>query len=174
MAVPVLAIVGFSNSGKTTLMEKLIQALSAHGLHVCSIKHSHHQPEMDTPGKDSFRHKQAGATGSLLVGPDQLMLVQDALPNKTPQALADTFFPDADLVLVEGYASMPCAKIEVVRGERSMDLRCPTDELLAVATDIKGLDVPVPTLDLNDTQAIAQFILDWLSSYRHPREGGNP
>ncbi len=162
--VPVLAIVGFSNSGKTTLMEKLIAALTSEGLHVCSIKHSHHQPEMDTSGKDSFRHKQAGAAGSLLVGPEQLMLVQDVQPHATPQTLAGTFFPDADLVLAEGYASMPCAKIEVVRGARSSDLRCPIDELLAVATDIQGLDVVVPILDLNDTQEIAQFILEWLQS----------
>jgi len=173
MSVPVLAIVGYSNSGKTTLMEKLIEALSAHGLHVCSIKHSHHQPEMDRQGKDSWRHKQAGAKGSLLVGPEQLMLVQD-VPNlnigQTPQALADTFFPDADLVLVEGYASIPGAKIEVMRAARSRTLRCAADDLIAVVSDIVDLDVAVPLLDLNDAQAVAEHILHWMKT---PAEGAD-
>lgn len=69
MNTPVLSIVGRSNSGKTTLLEKIIIALTAQGMRIATIKHSHHQPEMDQPGKDSWRHKQAGASASLLVGP---------------------------------------------------------------------------------------------------------
>ena len=76
--------------------------------------------------------------------------------------MADAYFPHADLVLVEGYASMPCAKIEVVREARSAEMRCEPSELLAVATDIQELKVNIPKLDLNDTQQIATFILDWL------------
>ncbi len=162
MSVPVLAIVGFSNSGKTTLMEKLISALSAEGLDVCTIKHSHHQPEMDTPGKDSWRHKHAGAKGSLLVGPEQLLMVADIQKLLTPQEMADAYFPHADLVLVEGYASMPCAKIEVVREGRSADMRCEPSELIAVVTDMQDLSVNIPKLDLNDTRQIVTFIQDWL------------
>ena len=162
MSVPVLAIVGFSNSGKTTLMEKLITALSAEGLDVCTMKHSHHQPEMDTPGKDSWRHKHAGAKGSLLVGLEQLLMVADIQKPLTPQEMADAYFPHADLVLVEGYASMPCAKIEVVREARSVDMRCKPSELIAVVTDIQDLNVNIPKLDLNNTQQVATFILDWL------------
>ncbi len=160
--VPILAIVGFSNSGKTTLMEKLITALSAEGLDVCTMKHSHHQPEMDTPGKDSWRHKHAGAKGSLLVGPEQLLMVADIQKPLTPQEMADAYFPHVDLVLVEGYASMPCAKIEVVREARSTDMRCEPSELIAVVTDIQDLGVNIPKLDLNDTQQVTTFILDWL------------
>ena len=160
--IPVLAIVGFSNSGKTTLMEKLIAALSAEGLDVCTIKHSHHQPEMDTPGKDSWRHKHAGAKGSLLVGPEQLLMVADIQKPLTPQEMADAYFPHADLVLVEGYASMPCAKIEVVREARSADMRCEPSELIAVVTDMQDLSVNIPKLDLDDTQQVTTFILDWL------------
>ncbi len=162
MSVPVLAIVGFSNSGKTTLMEKLIVALSAEGLDVCTMKHSHHQPEMDTPGKDSWRHKHAGAKGSLLVGPEQLLMVADIQKPLTPQEMADAYFPHADLVLVEGYASMPCAKIEVVREARSAEMRCESSELIAVVTDMQDLNVKIPKLDLNDTQQIVTFIRDWL------------
>ncbi len=160
--IPVLAIVGYSNSGKTTLMEKLIAALSAEGLDVCTVKHSHHQPEMDTPGKDSWRHKYAGAKSSLLVGPEQLLMVADIQKPLTPQEMADAYFPHADLVLVEGYASMPCAKIEVVREARSADMRCEPSELLAVVTDIQGLKLDIPVLDINQLEFIIDFILHWV------------
>jgi len=159
---PLLAIVGYSNSGKTTLMVQLIAILSAKGLRIATIKHSHHQPEMDAPGKDSWRHKQAGSVASMLVGPERMLMVADIKAPVSPQDLAAAFFSDADLVLVEGYASMPCPKIEVVRAARRSDLRCDISDLLAVATDINGLDVNVPVLDLNDGEAIAAFVLDWV------------
>jgi len=159
---PVLAIVGRSNSGKTTLMEKLVSGLTAKGLRIATIKHSHHQPEMDTPGKDSWRHKQAGASTSLLVGPEQMLMVSDVDETLNPQLLTTRLFADYDLVLVEGYASVPGPKIEVLRVERSSTLRCAESELIAVATDISDLKVSVPLLDMNDTQSLIDFILQWL------------
>lgn len=170
MSPPVLAIVGRSGSGKTTLLEKLLAVLVAQGLHVSTIKHSHHQPELDTPGKDSWRHKQAGAQGTLLIGPQQMMLVRDAEDESSPQALARTYFSDADLVLVEGFAAMPGAKIEVVRAARSQSLCCAETELLAVATDIRDLRVSVPRLDLNDAEAIATYIRQWIREGWHGQE----
>jgi len=162
MSVPVLAIVGFSNSGKTTLIEKLISMLSAQGLRVCSIKHSHHQVELDRQGKDSWRHKHAGAQGTILLGPEQMMLVQDVQQALTPQKIADMYFPDADLVLVEGFASMPCDKIEVVRAARSTQLCCQPDSLLAVVTDVPELPVQLPNFALNDVTALTQWLCDWI------------
>ena len=162
MTVPVLAIVGYSNSGKTTLVEKLVAALSQQGLSIATIKHSHHQPEMDTPGKDSWRHKQAGARASLLVGPEQMLMVRDLDVQPTPRQLADVYFSDYDLVLVEGYVSMLCPKIEVVRTARAVDLRCDEEDLLAVVTDVLSLDVAVPKLDLNDVPCVVNFILTWM------------
>jgi len=167
MSVPVLAIVGYSNSGKTTLVEKLIAALSQQGLRIATIKHSHHQPEMDTPGKDSWRHKQAGASASLLVGPEKMLMVSDLDVQPTPTQLANAYFSDYDLVLVEGYASMPCPKIEVVRAARSVDLRCDEEGLLAVVTDVSGLDVAVPKLNLNDVPSVVDFILIWMKGEAH-------
>jgi len=164
MSTPVLSIVGYSNSGKTTLMEKLVAGFAALGMRIATIKHSHHQPEMDTPGKDSWRHKQAGAATSVLVGPERMLMVSNVDEALNPQMLASRLFADYDLVLVEGYASVPGPKIEVVRAERSQTLRCPTDELIAVASDIAGLDVTVPLLDLNDTQAIMNHILRWMKA----------
>ncbi|MDQ6956445.1 MAG: molybdopterin-guanine dinucleotide biosynthesis protein B [Mariprofundaceae bacterium] len=166
MTVPVLAIVGFSNSGKTTLMEKLIVELASRGLRVASIKHSHHQPEMDTPGKDSWRHKQAGAQASMLVGPEKMLMVVDIDSQPTPRQLADCYFSDYDLVLVEGYASMACRKVEVVRGGHSTDLRCDEQDLLAVVTDMEELSIAVPKLKLNDVISVADFIVNWAQGER--------
>jgi len=163
MTTPVLSLVGYSNSGKTTLMEKMVSGLTAKGLRIATIKHSHHQPEMDTPGKDSWRHKQAGASTSLLVGPEKMLMVSDVDESLNPQLLTERLFADYDLVLVEGYASVPGPKIEVLRCERSQTLRCTSVELIAVATDMVDLDVAVPLLDLNDTAAIIDFILQWKS-----------
>ncbi len=143
-------------------MEKLVSGLTAKGLCIATIKHSHHQPEMDTPGKDSWRHKQAGASTSLLVGPEKILMVSDVDETLNPQLLAARLFTDYDLVLVEGYASVPGPKIEVLRAERSNILRCDESELIAVATDISDLKVSVPLLDMNDTQSLIDFILQWL------------
>ncbi|MDQ6955398.1 MAG: molybdopterin-guanine dinucleotide biosynthesis protein B [Mariprofundaceae bacterium] len=162
MSTPILSLVGSSNSGKTTLMEKLVSGLTAKGLRIATIKHSHHQPEMDTPGKDSWRHKQAGASTSLLVGPKKMLMVSDVDETLNPQLLTARLFGDYDLVLVEGYASVPGAKIEVLRAKRSNTLRCKESELIAVATDIADLKVSVPLLDMNDTQSLINFILQWL------------
>lgn len=166
MSVALLSIVGYSNSGKTTLMEKLVASFTAQGLRIATIKHSHHQPEMDTPGKDSWRHKQAGAEASLLVGPERMLMVSDVHEALNPQLLASRLFADYDLVLVEGYASVAGPKIEVVRAERSQELRCNEDELIAVASDIADLDVSVPLLDLNDAQAIMNHIQQWMKRGR--------
>ena len=166
MSPPILSIVGYSNSGKTTLMEKLVAGLTAQGLRIATIKHSHHQPDMDTPGKDSWRHKQAGASASLLVGPEKMLMVRDIRETLTPQQLADRLFTEDDLVLVEGYASMPGAKIEVVRAARSQEVRCKEDELLAVVTDIPGFKASTPVLDLNQPETVMGFILSWMQKHQ--------
>jgi len=162
MTVPVLSIVGSSNAGKTTLVEKLIARLSAQGLRIATIKHSHHQPELDTPGKDSWRHKQAGAAASFLIGPQQMMMVADIQEQLNPNLLARRYCGDFDLVLVEGYSSLPGAKIEVLRAARSKTLRCDPHDLIAVVTDVNPLHLAVPRFGLDDDQAVATLILAWL------------
>jgi len=164
--VAVLSIVGRSNSGKTTLLEKLIAEMTHQGLRVATIKHSHHQPDMDTPGKDSWRHKQAGAAATLLVGPERMLMVKDVDEALNPQILAERYFSDFDLLLVEGYAGMDGAKIEVVRSERSQALRHPDDEgLIAVVTDVSGLNTILPTFELDDVLALSAFIQHWMQAH---------
>jgi len=160
--VPVLSIVGRSNSGKTTLLEKLIAALMHQGLRVGTIKHSHHQPEMDTPGKDSWRHKRAGAAASLLVGPERMLMVQDVEEDLNPHVLAERYFADFDLLLVEGYASLRGDKIEVMRASRSTQLRCRPDQLLAVVTDIPSVRPGLPQFELDDIEGLSEFVLQWM------------
>ena len=159
MTVPVIAIVGCANAGKTTLIEQLVGMLTQHGLRVGTIKHSHHQPELDKPGKDSWRHKQAGAAASLLVGPEQLQLIQDLHEAMTPRQLAERYFPDVDLVLVEGYSSMPGDKIEVVRAGCSTQLRCRPEHLLAVVTDLPQRHAALPQFALDDVDALSAWIM---------------
>jgi len=162
MSVPILSIVGYSNAGKTTVLEKLVEKLSAQGLSIATIKHSHHQPELDTPGKDSWRHKHAGAGASFLVGPEQMMMVADIEQELNPTLLAAQYCSGFDLVLVEGYASLPGEKIEVLRAARSDTLRCDPTELLAVVTDIPDLQSGLKQIDLDDISGLADFVLNWI------------
>ncbi len=159
-----LHIVGCANSGKTTLIERLLPELRAHGLKVATIKHAHHRLDLDIPGKDSWRHRQAGAMATLLVGPAQMQLICDAPAHAGTAELAARFLDDADLVLVEGYSGMTGmkgAKIEVRRKEAEGRPRA-QDGLIAMATDDAALQAGVPQLDLNDARAIAGFIVRWM------------
>ena len=157
----VISIVGHSGSGKTTLVEKLIRELSQRGVRVATIKHAHHKVELDTPGKDSYRYKEAGAVMSMLLTRDALQLVADATENREPAQLAARFLGEADLVLAEGFSHSPGKKIEVLRQECGKPPRCaPEDELVAMVTDMDEIYPQLPHFGLEDIRAIAQFILD--------------
>ena len=163
MSVPILSIVGYSNAGKTTLMEKLVSHLTEQGLSIATIKHSHHQPELDEVGKDSWRHKQAGAETSFLIGPEQMLMVADIRQELNPQTLVEQFCTGFDLVLVEGYASLPGAKIEVLRAARSKSLRCDPAGLLAVVTDVTDLQSELPQIEIDDIETATTLIRNWMS-----------
>jgi molybdopterin-guanine dinucleotide biosynthesis protein B len=157
-----LGIAGYSGSGKTTLIEKLLPLLNAARLKVSVIKQSHHDIEVDTPGKDSWRHRQAGAFETLLTSPHRWMLVGELRGEPEP-SLDDHLarLTACDLVLVEGYKHAAMPKLEVWRAANAKPWLYPDDaEFIAVAADQK----PAGTLcylDLNDSEAIAAFILEW-------------
>ncbi len=156
----VFTVVGHSGSGKTTLVEKLLPELSARGLRVATIKHAHHRVVLDTPGKDSFRYKQAGAVMSMLVTSNELQLVADAVDRRDPEQLAQRFLGEADLVLAEGFSHSPGAKIEVLRRENGKPPRCAVEEgLIAIVTDMDEVYPQLPHFGLEDIAAIAEFIL---------------
>ena len=157
----VLGLAGWSGSGKTTLLEALLPQLRAAGLRVAVIKHSHHAIEFDTPGKDSYRHRAAGAAQVMLLGEHGLAVYEDlAAPPDLSAQLAR--LQPADLVLLEGQKWLPVPKIEVYRAALGKPLLQPDDpNIIAVASDTEPT-LPVPCLPLNHTHAIADFVLRWL------------
>ena len=155
----VYGVIGWKNSGKTGLMERLVAEITGRGFSVSTIKHVHHAVDLDQPGKDSFRHRAAGAREVVLASAERFaMMVEHRGPEPELSAVLSRLAP-VDLVLVEGYKRDAHAKVEVWRAETGQALIQPGDPLVrAVATDA-ALTLPVPVLDLNDTKAVADFIL---------------
>jgi molybdopterin-guanine dinucleotide biosynthesis adapter protein len=157
----VFIFVGHSGSGKTTLIEKLLRELSGRGLRVATIKHAHHKVVLDTPGKDSWRYKQAGAVMSMLVTSNELQLVADAVDRREPEQLAQRFLGEADLVLAEGFSHAAGMKIEVLRRGCSTAPRCVIEDgLIAMVTDVEGIYPELPHFPLDDINGIVRFMLD--------------
>ncbi len=157
---PIVSLTGYSGSGKTTFMVKLISALVHLGLKVATIKHDVHGFEMDKPGKDSWRHKQAGATASVISSPTKIGLVMDADHDHDPSELA-RLFPEVDIVLTEGYKSGPYPKVEIFRPEATENKTplCQDDpNLVAVVTDA-DLSMEVPRYSLSDAEGVAQLLM---------------
>ena len=158
---PVFIFVGHSGSGKTTLIEKLLREFSGKGLRVATIKHAHHKVVLDTPGKDSWRYKQAGAALSMLVTSNELQLVADAVDRREPAQLAQRFLGEADLVLAEGFSQASGVKIEVLRRECSTVPRCAVEDgLIAMVTDVDEAHPQLPHFALDDIGSIVKFILE--------------
>jgi molybdopterin-guanine dinucleotide biosynthesis protein B len=163
-----ISIVGLSGSGKTTLVEKIITELSQKGLRVGTIKHSCHPHPLDVKGKDSWRHKQAGAERTLFVGPECIQLVSDVEAKETPIELAEKFLANMDVAIVEGFLHSDTEKIEVVRGERSEMPAAKVEEgLVAIATDLTETltekTTGVPCFELNDYIGVSVFIVKHLA-----------
>ncbi len=150
-----LGIVGWSGTGKTTLLAALIPVLRARGLTVSSIKHAHHDLPLDRPGKDSFRHAEAGAEEVILAAGGGFALFSRRQPDLA--ALLSRLNP-VDLVLVEGFKNDPIPKIEVYRPSLGKPPLWPDMQVLAVASDARLPDCPVPVLPLDAVAAIADFI----------------
>lgn len=155
-------ISGWSGSGKTTLIEKLIPLLRERGLRVSLIKHTHHGFDIDRPGKDSFRFREAGASEVLLAGASRWALMHE-LRDEAQPGLAElaTHLSPCDLVLVEGFKSAELPKIEVHRpsvGKAFFHAEFPN--VVALASD-EPVSVALPVLDLNQPALIAEFIVNY-------------
>ena len=176
-----IAIVGNSGAGKTTLLERLIPALRRKGLRVGAVKHDAHRFDIDHPGKDSHRLTAAGADTMMITSASMLAMVKRHAASPPIEELLERYFTDMDLVLVEGFRESSLPKIEVHRKEFRRELICRGERndpsLAAVASD-EPLDLDVPVFDLNDPEAIAEFIASLVSGiervgplpghYRHP------
>lgn len=156
----VFGLAGYSNSGKTTLLEKLIPVFVARGLRVATIKQTHHDVDLDQPGKDSQRHRAAGASEVLLTSSTRWALLHE-LRNEPEPSLAEHVqrLSPCDLVLVEGFKREAIPKLEIHRPANGKPLLYPEDRhIIAIASDVV-LESPLPLLDLNDPAAVADFIL---------------
>ncbi|MDX8380153.1 MAG: molybdopterin-guanine dinucleotide biosynthesis protein B [Gallionella sp.] len=155
----VISIVGHSGSGKTTLVEKLVRELSGRGLTIATIKQAHHKVDLDTPGKDSYRYKAAGAAMSMLLTRDELQLVADALTEREPAQLAQRYLGEADWVLAEGFSHVAGDKIEVLRRACDPLPRCKIEDgLIALVSDMDEIYPELPHFDLDDITGISAFI----------------
>jgi molybdopterin-guanine dinucleotide biosynthesis protein B len=155
---------GYSGAGKTTLIEQLIPRFVSRGLKVSMIKHTHHNFDLDKSGKDSFRHREAGAMEVMLVCDQRWVLMHELRGDPEPsfeQQIAN--MSDCDLLLVEGYKATPIPKLEVHRtanGKPFIWPENPSVAALATPPADHPVDCPLPWLDLNDHDAIAAFILE--------------
>ncbi|MBU2549735.1 MAG: molybdopterin-guanine dinucleotide biosynthesis protein B [Proteobacteria bacterium] len=154
---PLVCIVGKSDAGKTTLIEKLLPELSGLGLVVGTIKHDVHGFDIDHPGKDSYRHKQAGARATLISSPRKLALVKDTPHDQTLDELLP-YFDGMDLVLTEGYKRESKPKVEIYRPEAHPEPLCRDDEQLVALVSDADIDLGVPRFGLEDTVALASFL----------------
>ncbi len=160
MTMKVFGFAGYSGSGKTTLIELLIPQFVRKGLRVSLIKHAHHGFDLDRPGKDSYRHREAGATEVFLVSHQRWVLMHELRDQPEPtleEQLAH--MSPCDLVLVEGFKYTAIPKIEVHRMANGKPLIYPENSnVIALATDA-SVEAPLPVFDLDDIDAIAEFIL---------------
>jgi molybdopterin-guanine dinucleotide biosynthesis adapter protein len=162
--VPILGFAAFSGTGKTTLLTQLIPILKAHGLRIGIIKHSHHNFQIDQPGKDSFRLREAGASPVMLVSTHRRAIITEIEPIKEPkldEQLLAFDQSELELILVEGFKSAEFPKIELHRPSLNKPVLYPNDpSIIAVASDA-ALDIPstLVQLDLNQPELIAEFIL---------------
>jgi len=156
--IPIISIVGKSDSGKTTLIEKLLPELTRRGYRVATVKHDVHGFEVDREGKDSWRHKQAGAHTVVISSPQKVAVIRDVEKDLTLEEIREKLIQDVALILSEGYKKDVQPKIEVFRKEKHQKLLCTTeDHLVAIASD-RAFDVGVPCFDLDDMNGLAGFI----------------
>ena len=158
----IFGFAGYSGSGKTTLIEQLIPRFTARGITVSLIKHAHHTFDVDTPGKDSFRHRKAGCTEVLVTSSRRWALMHElrGAPELTLAELLARMSP-VDLVLVEGFKRDRHPKLEVYRPSVGKPLLCREDRTIrGIATDVSVPELPVPRIALDDIPAIARFVLE--------------
>lgn len=170
LMIPIVSIVGTSDSGKTTLIEKLVPELVRRGYRVATIKHDVHGFEVDREGKDSWRHRQAGAHTVVISSPKKLAIIREVDHDADLAELRDRYIQDVDIILSEGFKRNLQPKIEVFRREMHRELLCTKeDNLLAIATNLP-LDVDVPSFDLDDAPGLVDLIEEkFLRGQKAPR-----
>ncbi len=167
--IPIISVVGKSDSGKTTLIEKVLPEFNRRGYRVATVKHDVHGFEVDREGKDSWRHKQAGAYTVVISSPEKIALIRDVEKDLTLEEIREKLIQDVDLILSEGYKKDVQPKIEIFRKEKHQELLCTkADNLVAVVSN-KSFDIGVPVFGLEDVKGLADFIE---KEFLRPKKGG--
>jgi molybdopterin-guanine dinucleotide biosynthesis protein B len=154
--IPVVSVVGKSDAGKTTLLEKIIPELKRRGYRVATVKHDAHSFEIDQPGKDTWRHRQAGADVVVISARDKMAIIRRLDEEMSLPQITD-MITGVDIILTEGFKRGPAPKIEVSRREKSTELLCTVDELVAVAT-YQRFDIPAPQFALDDAAGLVDLL----------------
>lgn len=157
---PIVSIVSKKGSGKTTLLEKLISELKSRGYRVGTVKHDTHGFDIDHEGKDTYRHKAAGADAVLISSPWKLSLIKDTIEDLALDTLVKHYMTDLDIILTEGYKSANMPQIEIFRSTAHKTPLYAKNEkhtLIAIMSDIP-VDLGVPNIDINDIKTIADLI----------------
>ena len=156
--IPIVSIVGKSDSGKTTLIEKLVPELTQRGYRIATVKHDTHGFEVDQEGKDSWRHKQAGAHTVVISSPQKVALIRDVEKDLTLEEIRGKLIQDVDLILSEGYKKDIQPKIEIFRKEKHKELLCAKEDNLIAIVSNRTFDIGIPCFDLEDMKGLASFI----------------
>lgn len=153
---------GWSGSGKTTLIEQLIPRFVGRGLKVSLIKHAHHSFDVDQPGKDSYRHRQAGCYEVLVTSGKRWVLMHEMRGEPEPD-IEDQIkrMAPCDLLLIEGYKRYPMPKLEIYREANGKPMLYPDDDRIVAAASDVPLETSLPQFDLNDYDGIANFVLKY-------------
>jgi len=156
LVIPIISVVGKSEVGKTTFLEKLIAELKRRGYRVATVKHDVHGFDIDRPGKDSWRLAQAGSDSVVIASPKKLALIKRLDREMTLNEIA-ALLEDVDIILTEGYKRGDAPKIEVSRREKGRELLCMPEELVAIVSD-QPFDMDVPQFGLEDSEGVADLL----------------
>ncbi len=168
MPPQIIALVGKPDSGKTTLLEKLIPELNRRGYRIGTVKHHVHQFEMDRQGKDTWRHKQAGAVTVALSSPTGLGVIRDVDHDHAIEELLDRYYYDVDLVIAEGYKSTGLPKIELFRRAAHQEPLPNCDQTWVAMISDTTPKTDLPCLNLDDVAGIAEFLIENFISKPQP------
>src|SRR4030067_2090083 len=169
--IPIISIVGKSDSGKTTLIEKLVPELTRRGYRIATVKHDVHGFEVDQEGKDSWRHKRAGAHTVIISSPNKVALIRNVEKDLTLEEIREKLVQDVGLILSEGYKKDVQPKIEIFRKEKHKELLCTRENNLVAIVSDKKFRVGVSCFSLDDIRGVADFIeKKYLQSKREEKD----
>lgn len=156
----IIAISGIKNSGKTTLIEKLIPLLKAMNLKIATIKHDGHDFHPDVEGTDSFRHREAGAFGTAIFSKNRWMIIKEEIDVEVENLISE--FPEADIIILEGFKFSDYPKIEIVRGDNSTSPVSKKETVLCYVSDLEKFYENIPQFNLEEVGELSKFLYDYI------------